>query len=390
MTGTALKIGEMMELKSIGIMHTPYRTKGDAPFQGRSSSETCEIEIFKEYEDGLKNIDQCSHLILLYWLDRADDHVLQTRTPYGTDVHGVFATRSPNRPNPIGFHVTELIERKGNVLRVKGIDALDKTPLIDIKPYSSGIDAIGDAKIGWFEKATKGDQMNGNTYREDIEELIKKGDLVGLLEKTGELHGHFCNHSAYGVKAGYIAMRELGITNTGMEEVVAIVETNNCFSDGIQMVTGCTFGNNSLIYRDYGKTAVTVAKRDGTAIRIALNPDYEESIAEKYPEVNTLFEKIVVRREEPTPEESVRMMQLFREAALKELDVADNELFRIERKTITLPEDAPIFASVKCSVCDENIMETRVRMRDGKPICISCAGDEHYAMSGDGIYIERC
>ena len=146
-----------MELKTIGIIHTPYKTKGDAPFQGRFSSEICEIEIFKEYEDGLKNIDQCSHLILLYWLDRANDSVLQTHTPFDTDIHGVFATRSPNRPNPIGFHVTELIDRKGNILIIKGVDALDETPLIDIKPYSSDTDSIGGAKIGWFEKATKGD-----------------------------------------------------------------------------------------------------------------------------------------------------------------------------------------------------------------------------------------
>lgn len=373
-----------MELKPIGIIHTPYRTTGGAPFQGRSSSETCEIEIFKEYEAGLKDVDRCTHLILLYWLDRADDRVLQTHTPHDTDIHGVFATRSPARPNPIGFHVTELIERKGNVLRIKGVDALDKTPLIDIKPYSSEIDAIGDANIGWFPTKT---QTNG--YRKDIKGLIKKGDLRGLLEKTGELHGHFCSHSALGVKAAYLAMREFGIVNTGMEEVVAIVETNNCFSDGIQMVTGCSFGNNSLIYQDYGKTAVTVAKRGGTAIRISLNPNFEESRAEKYPEANALFEKLVVRREEPTPAESARLMQLSEEIAVELLDADDSKLFAIERKTITLPKYAPIFASVKCSVCGENVMETRMRMRDGKPICIPCAGDEHYAMKGDGISIER-
>jgi formylmethanofuran dehydrogenase subunit E len=379
-----VKIGEIMELRPIGIIHTPYKTAGDAPFQGRLSSETCEIEVFKEYEAGLKGVDRCTHLILLYWLDRADDRVLQTHTPHDTDIHGVFATRSPARPNPIGFHVTELIERNGNVLRIKGIDALDKTPLIDIKPYSSGIDAICDANIGWFPTKTQ-----THSYREGIEGLIKKGDLIGLLGKTGELHGHFCSHSAYGVKAGYIAMRELGIVNTGMEEVVAIVETNNCFSDGIQMVTGCTFGNNSLIYKDYGKTAVTVAKRDGTAIRIALNPTFEESRAEKYPEANALFEKIVVRREAPTPEEAARMMRLFREMAIELLDVDDSELFTIERKTITLPKYAPIFASVKCALCGENVMETRARVANGKPVCIPCAGDDHYAMKGDGICIER-
>lgn len=104
--------------------------------------------------------------------------------------------------------------------------------------------------------------LSENPNRAEIEQLIEHGDLEGLLKKTGELHGHYCPYLGYGVKAGYIAMQELGIKSKGMEEVIAIVETNNCFSDGIQMITGCTFGNNALIYKDYGKNAVTVAKRD--------------------------------------------------------------------------------------------------------------------------------
>lgn len=88
-----------------------------------------------------------------------------------------------------------------------------------------------------------------------------------------------------------IQLRELGIKNTGMKEFVAIVETNNCFSDGIKLVTGCIFGNTALVFKDYGKTAVTVARRDGVAIRIALNPDFVDSLTEKYPEAWSLFEK---------------------------------------------------------------------------------------------------
>jgi len=94
--------------------------------------------------------------------------------------------------------------------------------------------------------------------REEIEKLIQKGDLEALLRKAAELHGHFCSYLTYGVKAGYIAVKEMGLKNAGMEEIVAIVETNNCFSDGIQIITGCTFGNNALIYKDVGKTAVTL------------------------------------------------------------------------------------------------------------------------------------
>ncbi len=83
------------------------------------------------------------------------------------------------------------------------------------------------------------------------------------------------------------------------------------------------------------------------------------------------------------------MMQLFEEMAFELLEVNDDEIFKIEHKTIKLPEYAPIFTSVKCSICGEGVMETRVRVRDSKPVCISCAGDEHYAMCGDGMYIDK-
>lgn len=224
-----------------------------------------------------------------------------------------------------------------------------------------------------------------NPFRKDIEELIEKGDLKGLFEKTGELHGHFCAYSACGAKAGYIAMRELGIKNTGMEEIIAIVETNNCFSDGIQLVTGCTLGNNGLIFKDYGKTAVTVARRDGVAIRITLNPDFVDSLTEKYPEASSLFEKIVVRREKGTEEEHKRMMQLFTEMSFEMLDVPEDEMFTIKHKTINLPAYAPIFSSTKCTFCGEKVMATRIKKKDGKPACIPCAGAEYYEMNGAGI-----
>jgi formylmethanofuran dehydrogenase subunit E len=223
-------------------------------------------------------------------------------------------------------------------------------------------------------------QGKKNPFRKNIEELIEIGDLEGLREKTGEFHGHFCAYSACGVKAGYIAMRELGIKNTGMKDFVAIVETNNCFSDGIQVVTGCTFGNRALIFKDYGKTAVTVAKRDGTAIRIAINPNFVDSLAEKYPEAWSLFGKIVVRKEKGTEEEMRRLRQLFTELSIEMLDVPEDEMFRIERKTIRLPEYTPIshpvFTSTKCSVCGENVLETHARVKEGKAVCIPCSGEE--------------
>ena len=221
--------------------------------------------------------------------------------------------------------------------------------------------------------------------RRAIEKLVEAGNLRGLLDKAGELHGHLCNYLTYGVMAGYIAVHELGVKSTGMEEVVAIVETNNCFSDGVQMVTGCTFGNNSLIYKDFGKTAVTLAKRDGTAIRITLDPDFEEASEKEYPKLTELWNKIIVKREQPTPQEHETMMRLFREMSLKELSKPTAEMFRIRHVIITLPQYAPIFASVRCSICGEKVVETRAKVKEGKAVCMGCAGGEYYMLDGRGI-----
>jgi len=129
--------------------------------------------------------------------------------------------------------------------------------------------------------------------RYELEESIRAEELSKLLRKAGELHGHFCPFLAIGVKAAVRAVKELGVSSTGMEEVIAIVETNNCFSDGVQFITGCSFGNNALIYRDYGKTAFTLTKRDGEAVRISVR-NVREFLERAEPEANRLFQKVVV------------------------------------------------------------------------------------------------
>ena len=139
------------ELTAIGLVHSPYKTKDNAPPQGRNEMVTSTIEIFEQYEPALLDIDRCTHLFVLYWQDRGDRGVLQSRTHWGPEIHGVFSTRSPNRPNPIGLCVVDLVSQKGRFLEVKGLDALDGSPLIDIKPYSTGIDAVEGAQIGWHK-----------------------------------------------------------------------------------------------------------------------------------------------------------------------------------------------------------------------------------------------
>lgn len=141
-----------MELVPIGVIHSPYRTPEEAPHQGRFSDRTAELEVYPEFVPGLKDVDQVTHLIVLYWCHRARRDTLQTKTPFGPEIRGVFACRSPSRPNPIAFCVAELLEVKGNRLLVRGIDALDGSPLLDLKPYSSDLDSVTGARIGWFKK----------------------------------------------------------------------------------------------------------------------------------------------------------------------------------------------------------------------------------------------
>jgi formylmethanofuran dehydrogenase subunit E len=222
--------------------------------------------------------------------------------------------------------------------------------------------------------------------RATLEALIRSKDLKELLRHAESIHGHRCPYLALGVKAGQYAMDYLGQENTGMEEVVAIVECNNCFVDGIQVVTGCTFGNNALIYKDLGKTAVTVARRqNGTAVRLVVHPDFRERMFARYPAAGPLFEKVVVQRQ-GTEEDNHRFHHLWEGIARRELEEVDlAEQFLIETLTIRLPGYARIFSTVVCDRCGEGVMEPRIRVQDGQKVCLACAGEEYYYLTGQGI-----
>jgi len=131
---------DAITLRPIGIVRSPYRAMEDAPHQGAFSDAECTVEIYPDYAPGIRDVEGHDHLIILYWLDRADRTRLTAVPPHTLTEHGVFATRSPNRPNPIGLAVVQLKRREVNLLIVTGLDALDGTPVLDIKPFSLGID----------------------------------------------------------------------------------------------------------------------------------------------------------------------------------------------------------------------------------------------------------
>ena len=133
----------------IGRIHTPWTRREDCPKNARESDAPCTIEIDARFAPGLKDIETCTHLVVLYWMDKARrDLVLQVPRHYG-EQRGTFALRSPARPNPIAMSEARLIRREENRLVVQGLDCLDGTALLDIKPYFASTDSVPDAVAGW-------------------------------------------------------------------------------------------------------------------------------------------------------------------------------------------------------------------------------------------------
>ncbi|NCO54168.1 MAG: tRNA (N6-threonylcarbamoyladenosine(37)-N6)-methyltransferase TrmO [Bacteroidetes bacterium CG02_land_8_20_14_3_00_31_25] len=137
--------------KPIGIIYSPFKTIENIPIQNIGAKGVKgTIEIFKEFVTGLKDLDGFSHLILIYHLHKVIHDSLLVKPFLDTVEHGIFATRSPVRPNPIGLTVVKLIEIKNNLITIENLDILYETPLLDIKPFLPMIDDTKDIRIGWL------------------------------------------------------------------------------------------------------------------------------------------------------------------------------------------------------------------------------------------------
>lgn len=130
-----------MILKPIGVVHSPLKNKKDAPHQGHFSKHLSKIIIYEEFVEAMEGLADCKYLYILYWFDRSKRDILKVVPRGGTKKRGVFSTRAPVRPNPIGLCLVELLKVEGNILTVKWFDALDETPVLDIKPFWSDIDS---------------------------------------------------------------------------------------------------------------------------------------------------------------------------------------------------------------------------------------------------------
>ncbi len=137
----------------IGIINTPFAETTGMPIQPPGASGiTGTVEIYAEFKAGLKDLNEFSHIILIYNFDKSDGYKLQMKPFLEDEIHGVFAIRAPKRPNAIGMSIVKLLDIKENILKIEGPDMLDGTPLLDIKPYIPDFDSYENANAGWQEK----------------------------------------------------------------------------------------------------------------------------------------------------------------------------------------------------------------------------------------------
>ncbi|HJJ64052.1 MAG TPA: tRNA (N6-threonylcarbamoyladenosine(37)-N6)-methyltransferase TrmO [Methanocorpusculum sp.] len=136
----------------VGVVHSPHKELSGMPVQPPCAFGIAgEIEIFPEYSDGLLDIEGFSRIMVFYHLHKSAGPLLSAKPFFDTVPHGVFASRIPRRPNPIGFSIVRLVSRDDNILRIEDVDILDGTPVLDIKPYVPEFDSYPNESSGWFE-----------------------------------------------------------------------------------------------------------------------------------------------------------------------------------------------------------------------------------------------
>jgi tRNA-Thr(GGU) m(6)t(6)A37 methyltransferase TsaA len=143
--------------KPIGVVHSPFKEPRDVPIQSAAArGVTGYVEVAREYVEGLRDVEGFSHLILVYHCHLAQDYSLLVKPFLDDSLHGVFSTRAPSRPNPVGVSIVRLTKKEENILHIQDVDIIDGTPLLDIKPFVPHFDQRETEKIGWLtEKIDK-------------------------------------------------------------------------------------------------------------------------------------------------------------------------------------------------------------------------------------------
>jgi formylmethanofuran dehydrogenase subunit E len=364
----------MVEINTIGVVKNEFNDLDD-PF--KMAKCISKIEIDKIYADGLYRLDECDEINIIYTFHKSKSYKLRHKNYYG-DHKGVFAACSPHRPGSIGVTTVKLLSIEDNVLMVTGLDAINETPVLDIKPAfsTSTHEERKAAEIAEMKKFP----------RKRLVPLVKNMDIKELLLDAGIIHGHYCAGLSTGVIAGTVGMhywqKNSPGSSDGLEDIVAITEVNSCFVDGIQFVTGCTIGNNGLIYRDYGKTAVTIAQRSTReGIRLSLKPNFFQNFKSINPDFAELFKEVIINQNRK-PHLVKKFKALSAKASFDLLEWPFEKIFDKTHVIVDIPDYAPIKDSFICDICKESVMDIKAGSDN---CCLPCSKKEFYQLDGSGI-----
>jgi formylmethanofuran dehydrogenase subunit E len=263
--------------KPIGKVITNPKYNYDTPLK-QLKAEKSSVWVYPEFSKALLNIKECEYLDIIFHFDRNEgtESTLSGKTFSGQE-RGVFASRSPKRPNLIGVTTVKLLEIHDNELVVEGLDALDETPILDIKCCDTSI----------FENNADSIHLSllKANPRMEINNLIAAHNVDLLLVKAGQLHGHICPGLAMGIMASLYAIDYLQLDIANLDKIKIICETRICLTDGVQFITGCTFANKkSFFYEPTDDVAFTFYIEEGKKIRIKAKDDSSEVIKSACPD----------------------------------------------------------------------------------------------------------
>lgn len=252
----------------IGVVRSPIAQAAEMPRGGLEA----EVEVFAEFADGLAGIEGSTHLILVAWLHRAGQGDLKWPAETPPAEVGVFSTRSPRRPNPIGVSAVRLLAREGNRLRVSPLDFVDGTPVLDIKPYSSAWDSIFSART-----------LRSLSPEADPPER----ELPRLLLEGENFHGERCRGVALAARLNYHVRTRWRVAQ--MEPRLRLrVGRDRCLADGLQAVFGATLGSGRLEVSDGEEVSLRLGDRELVARPRALAGESVEEILTG--DIDELFE----------------------------------------------------------------------------------------------------
>lgn len=253
----------MILLEPIGFVHNTCTTSQAPEF---IKKEISEIEILPAYAEGLLEIEQSSYLDLVFSFHQEKRTELVTKIRTG-ETKGIFASRSPRRPNHLGITTVKLLKREDNKLYVEGADALNDSPIVDIKYCDTSI----------FDQSNIHQSIRKDTPRIDILRNIIDNNTEELLLKSAQLHGHICPGLALGVMAATRVMQELYQENQDPSDYILTLKMQNCPTDGILFVTGCTPGTHRLTLEESSQMCFYLKNKAGKGWKLQIlesNRDY--------------------------------------------------------------------------------------------------------------------